>query len=240
MENSQKIKYLFKNTIFSSKSYITFRLGRMVTYGDLILPTQSFWPFWSFGHGAIKVQNFLKRLSQKYQICLTLIEIIKKHMTIKLVRMDTHDDLLLPKPSCDLLTFWSFGHVTFKVQKLLKGHSQKISVYLKLIERNTKISSLPKVVLLLNLLEWTLLWTYDDLLLPTLSCDLFIVQNIKGHSMKILLCLKLKESIVCPFPKVVWLLNLLELALGQYSNNKQSISIVIVRISFETFKIRIM
>ena len=28
-------------------------------------------------------------------------------MTIKLVRMDTHDDLLLPTQSCDLLIFWS-------------------------------------------------------------------------------------------------------------------------------------
>ena len=38
-------------------------------------------------------------------------------MTIKLVKMDTKDDLLLPTHSCDLLIFWSCDNQNAEVFK---------------------------------------------------------------------------------------------------------------------------
>ena len=70
---------------------------------NLLLPTQ-------FDHVDFKVQNFLKRHSQKIQVFFELMKstnvfISKSFMAISSFRMIADDDLLLSTQSCDLLVF---------------------------------------------------------------------------------------------------------------------------------------
>ena len=115
--------------------------------------------FWCFGHLTIKVHNFLKGHSQKIEIYLKVIEnIISLVSTV--VRLLNLLGWRLLMTCCYLqnhFTIWSFGHLTIKVHNFLKGHSQKIEICLKVIENI--ISSVSKVVRLLNLLRWRLLMT---------------------------------------------------------------------------------
>ena len=115
--------------------------------------------FWSFGHFTIKVHNFLKAHSQKIEICLKVIENIISSVS-KVVWLLNLLEWRLLMTCCYLqnhVTFWSFGHFKIKVHNFLKGHSQKIEICLKVIENI--MSSVSKVVWLLNLLEWRLLIT---------------------------------------------------------------------------------
>ena len=52
-------------------------------------------------------------------------------MAVKLVKMETFDDLLLPAKPCDLLIFWSLDNQS---AQLLKGAFQKNQICLKVIE----------------------------------------------------------------------------------------------------------
>ena len=57
----------------------------------------------------------------------------------------SYEDLLLSLQSCDLLIFWSPRD--HQSSKFLKGHVQKIQLFLKQIE-NINLTSLPKVILI--------------------------------------------------------------------------------------------
>ena len=119
------------------KAYDQLLFG-MVTYDDLLLPTQFFWPFDLSVTQQSKYRVFLKGHSQKYQIFLKIIENTNTSSLplmvwqLNLVGWSLMTTWVYPH---SYVTFWSFGHVTFKVQKFLKGHSQKIQIHLKLIER---------------------------------------------------------------------------------------------------------
>ena len=121
-------------TIFSFP-YVVWQLNLLWL---AILPTQSFWPFDLSVTWQSKCRVFLKGHSQKYQIFLKLIENTNTSSLplvvwqLNLVGWSLIITWVYPH---SYVTFWSFGHVTFKVQKFLKGHSQKIQIHLKLIER---------------------------------------------------------------------------------------------------------
>ena len=108
--------------------------------------------------------------------------------------MDTYDNILFLTQSCDLLIFWS---LTVKVYNILKGHSQKIQIILKLMK------SLHMLIfeshLAVNLLGWWLMTTcyYPHSYATFYSFDhvTFEVQNIsKEHSQKIKIFLELMKS----------------------------------------------